>query len=65
MALNGNQVLDPNNLDCGLPTDTCCVGMGGATPEEVATISKSVSSPATSKNVQDHNTGYYNGPGDS
>ena len=62
MPINGNQVLDANDPDCGLPVDTCCVGMSGPEPTEVTTISKMTSSPATSTNVQAHNTGYYDGP---
>ena len=46
MAIEGNQILDPNNLDCGLPVDTCCVGMGGPTPMEAALISKQVAKSA-------------------
>lgn len=41
MPIDGNQNLDKNDPDYGLPLDTQCVGLGGPTPQEAAVISKS------------------------
>lgn len=42
MPISGTQNLDPNSTKFGLPTDTCCVGKGGPTPQQAVTISKSM-----------------------
>ena len=41
MPISGEQNLDKNDPDYGLPLDTCCVGMGGPSPMEAAVISRS------------------------
>lgn len=40
MPISGDQCLDKNDLDYGLPMDTCCVGGAGPSPTEVTTISQ-------------------------
>ena len=41
MPISGNQNLNKDDPDYGLPLDTQCVGLGGPTPMEAAVISKS------------------------
>lgn len=47
MPISGNQNLNPNSTKFSLPTDTQCVGQGGPTPQQAATISKPVSKKAS------------------
>jgi hypothetical protein len=42
MAFSGNQILDPNSLEYGLPTDTCCVGEDDPSVARALNVSKSV-----------------------
>jgi hypothetical protein len=41
MPISGDQCMDKNDPDYGLPMDTCCVGDGGPSPTEVTNISGS------------------------
>ena len=50
MPIDGTQNLDKNSTKYGLPIDTCCVGGGGPTPMEAATISKSAATPSVPPN---------------
>ena len=42
MPISGDQNLNKDDPDYGLPLDTQCVGLGGPSPMEAAVISKSV-----------------------
>ena len=61
MPISGDQILDRNDPDFGLPADTCCVGDGGPTPEQVTNISGPTGAK-TSYTAQSVPIGY-DGPG--
>lgn len=58
MPISGDQCLDKNDPDYGLPLDTCCVGGAGPSPTEVTTISGSTGKSTTFKGLGSVPVGY-------